>query len=418
MTICLTKGDRMSQKMRKIVRKISGELKRTKGIRYGSVSELSDEYGVRSHIDTTLPSLNVLMCSGDGNEGYDYGVPCGRVTEFAGESESYKTWLIQQISASTMKAGGPVWGFHSEFDLDPKFCHSFWRDAALDIEAGEDLHNMILVTSMDDLKESMQNVFSKIMRVREADKSVPILIYVDSLGALMSAANRERYEAGKDEDLMAAKAKDIHRFFQYFMGDIAKYGVAFVYANHMRANMGGYGRSNKPANDGPLEHYATHRYLLWTKNGDKGSSLGREFTRSRYVTVCENKKRGPKVGNGMTDLMYHHGYGFDYVHSLVEAMMMTGLLYDYKGYRLGTDPGGKVDECKWWPEVKEFFLSFGDEEEVRGLKCVRGVSAKKFNEALSENLEILPKIEKCCYASGPRFDDDKRMGGPVEGREW
>lgn len=394
-----------------LMRSIKTSVSRTKLSNFSSLDEIHEQYGVKFHIPTNLPNFDIIVGTDPENGGY--GLPTGRIVELFGESQTFKSYFINYLGALTLKSGGVVFGMHSEYDVDANFTRQFIEEVNLDYKKVKDRWMSAPVDDIEGLREEMSVIMPKIRELHDKVGDIPVMVFVDSLGALMSRTNSDRYESGEVAQT-GSRGSSLHNFFKSILRDVAKYNVLFVYTNHLRANIGGMGR--QPASDKVLQWYPSIRVKLSAYRSDveKSTSMGVTYEYSQGIRVKLYKKRGRKVADNTCTLIHHEGYGFDVIHSLIEACYLTKLADQSSGlmrFPLERDfEDSKLQ--KIWAEVSEWLLTVegAKESEVRGVGKVALINEKKFRKSVGEELINFAKLEKLCKAIGPAKLDDRRWG--------
>jgi RecA/RadA recombinase len=177
-------------------------------------------------ISTGNYTLNKLI-SGDWHK----GVPLGKVTVFAGESGSGKSFLASGNIVKNAQAQGIfVILIDSENALDKTWLN------ALDVDTGEDKLLKLNVAMIDDVAKIIYD-FVKEYKADYADKSdeerPKVLFVIDSLGMLLTPTDIDQFSKGDLKGDMGRKPKALVTNCVNMFGD---YNIGLVATNHVYAS--------------------------------------------------------------------------------------------------------------------------------------------------------------------------------------
>jgi RecA/RadA recombinase len=180
-------------------------------------------------ISTGNLALNFLI-SGDFNR----GIPLGRVTCFAGESGSGKSFIASgNLVRNAQRQGILPIILDSENALD-----SDWL-SALDVDVSEDKLLKFGVAMVDEVAKFI----SEFMKgYREQYEDVPyeerqkVLFVVDSLGMLLTPTDKDQFEKGDMKGDMGRKPKALTSLVRNSVNLIAGNPVGIVACNHTYAS--------------------------------------------------------------------------------------------------------------------------------------------------------------------------------------
>jgi RecA/RadA recombinase len=180
---------------------------------------------VDSWIDTGSYALNAII-SGSCFK----GIPMGRVTVLAGESQTFKTGFLMRILANAQKLGKTVIIFDSENSVDPESAAA----AGLDIAK-------VKYIPCKTIEQTRNAVFNFLTKVEETKLEGKFIIAVDSLSNLQSEMEYKRMDKDNVSMDMGTKARAMKSLMQTL------------------TNMGGYTRTTVIATshvyDNPAELY-------------------------------------------------------------------------------------------------------------------------------------------------------------------
>ncbi len=180
-------------------------------------------------ISTGNYTLNYLI-SGD----FTQGIPLGKVSVFAGESGSGKSFICSgNIVKNAQDQGCQVVLFDSENALDEEWLQ------ALDVDTSPEKLLRISVSMIDDVAKTMSD-FMKDYRANygdlEYDEMPKLLFVVDSLGMLLTPTDVAQFEKGDMKGDMGRKPKALTALVRNMVNQIAPYPVGIVATNHTYAS--------------------------------------------------------------------------------------------------------------------------------------------------------------------------------------
>lgn len=172
---------------------------------------------VTEWIDTGCYALNAII------SGSCYkGVPKGRVIGFSGPSQSGKSYIINKIIASFLKADDKAHAviFDSESAVDA---------AALE-KCGIDSERVLIfpIEIIEDCKHQAVTLLKKLQKKSHGK----LIIAIDSLGNLMSAKEAKDAEEGKTATDMGNKAKALRSLMRTITMQCAVTETTLLFTNH------------------------------------------------------------------------------------------------------------------------------------------------------------------------------------------
>ena len=180
-------------------------------------------------ISTGNHTLDYLI-SGD----FDGGIPLGKVTVFAGESGSGKSFICSgNIVRNAQKQGCQVVLFDSENALDEQWLH------ALGVETTPDKLLKISVSMIDDVAKAISE-FMKDYKNNYGElpyeEQPKLLFVIDSLGMLLTPTDVAQFEKGDMKGDMGRKPKALASLVRNTVNQIAPYPIGIVATNHTYAS--------------------------------------------------------------------------------------------------------------------------------------------------------------------------------------
>lgn len=180
-------------------------------------------------ISTGNHTLNYLI-SGDFNK----GVPLGKVSVFAGESGSGKSFICSgNLVKNAQDMGCQVVLFDSENALDEDWLH------ALDVDTSPEKLLKINVSMIDDVAKTLAD-FTKEYKANygelDYDDMPKMVFVVDSLGMLLTPTDEAQFERGDMKGDMGRKPKALTALVRNTVNRIAPFPIALIATNHTYAS--------------------------------------------------------------------------------------------------------------------------------------------------------------------------------------
>jgi recombination protein RecA len=176
-------------------------------------------------VSTGNYGLNYLI-SGDFNK----GVPLGKVTVFAGESGSGKSFICSgNLVRHAQQQGIYVVLIDSENALDEKWLH------ALGVDTNESKLLKLNMAMIDDVGKTISEFMKSYKALPETDKP-KVLFIIDSLGMLLTPTDVNQFEAGDMKGDMGRKPKALTALVRNCVNMLGSHNVGLVATNHTYAS--------------------------------------------------------------------------------------------------------------------------------------------------------------------------------------
>ena len=176
-------------------------------------------------ISTGNHALNYLI-SGDFNK----GVPLGKVTVFAGESGSGKSFICSgNLVRHAQEQGIFVVLIDSENALDEAWLH------ALGVDTSESKLLKLNMAMIDDVAKTISE-FMKGYKAMTDDDKPKVLFVIDSLGMLLTPTDVNQFEAGDMKGDMGRKPKALTALVRNCVNMFGNHNVGLVATNHTYAS--------------------------------------------------------------------------------------------------------------------------------------------------------------------------------------
>ncbi len=177
-------------------------------------------------VDTGNYALN-MMISND----FKKGVPLGKVTVFAGESGSGKSFIASgNLIRSCQQQGVYVVLMDSEYALDETWL------ANLGVDTSDDKITRYSVSLVDDCAKIVSNFMeiylAEYANLPEEDQP-PVMFVMDSLGMLSTPTEEKQFNDGEMKGDMGRKAKQLKAFVTQCLKMFGPYKIGLVATNHV-----------------------------------------------------------------------------------------------------------------------------------------------------------------------------------------
>ena len=176
-------------------------------------------------VSTGNYALNYLI-SGDFNK----GVPLGKVTVFAGESGSGKSYICSgNLVRHAQQQGIFVVLIDSENALDEDWLR------ALGVDTSEDKLLKLNMAMIDDVAKTISE-FMKGYKAMNTEDRPKVLFIIDSLGMLLTPTDVNQFEAGDMKGDMGRKPKALTALVRNCVNMFGSHNVGLIATNHTYAS--------------------------------------------------------------------------------------------------------------------------------------------------------------------------------------
>lgn len=301
-----------------------------------SLGDLQEQFGSNFYIPSGMPSFDMyLYHENDLVPKVDsYGLPTGRIVEFYGPSRSFKTYMTNAFSAQCFKMNGLVFNFSVEKDIDMSFVKKVYLDNGVNFEDVESRFAGNVVDTIEEMKTQFQQITKGIEAIKkETEDRFPVLIIMDSYAMLFGDQELKNYESVTDDrhsNNHLSKNKEAADFFRFVSKEIADKDICFLFTNQVRANLKKTGDKKflpdkVPVNNDTLEFFSSLRLQMERAHVNKFNANKEIIGHDLFISITKNRSR--LIGNGRFKLFYHQNHGFDYFSSLLDAMILSGLIF-------------------------------------------------------------------------------------------
>ena len=303
-------------------------------------------------IDTGNYALNYLI-SGQ----FDRGIPLGRVTCFAGESGSGKSFICSgNLVKQAQKQGILPIVLDSENALD-----SDWL-SALGVDVSEDKLMRFGVSMIDEVAKFVSE-FMKGYKDQYSDmpyeERQKVLFVVDSLGMLLTPTDIDQFERGDMKGDMGRKPKALTALVRNAVNLIAGNPVGVVATNHTYASQDMFDPDDK-ISGGQGFIYASSIVVAMRKLKLKEDEDGNKITDVRGIrAACKVMKTRFSKPFESVQIKIPYESGMDPYSGLVELFEKAGLLVKDGNKLKYTQPDGtEIKEFRknWIPEKLQIII--------------------------------------------------------------
>ena len=294
-------------------------------------------------VSTGNYALNYLV-SGDFNR----GIPLGKVTVFAGESGSGKSYFCAgNIVKEAQKQGIFVVLIDSENALDETWL------TALDVDTDEKKLLKLNMSMIDDVAKTVSTFMGDYREMPEEDRP-KVLFVIDSLGMLLTPTDVDQFGKGDLKGDMGRKPKALTALVRNCVNMFGSHNVGLVATNHTYASQDMFDPDDK-ISGGQGFIYASSIVVAMKKLKLKEDQDGKKVTDVRGIrAACKVMKTRYSKPFESVQVKIPYETGMDPYSGLVDLFEKKGLLTQ-QGNRLKyVDSTGKehLDYRKDWTGEK------------------------------------------------------------------
>ena len=287
------------------------------------------------YIDTGSYILNAAL------SGSIYGgVPNNKVTAFAGEQATGKTFFALGVVRQFLNdnpEGGVIY-----FDSEAAVTRDMMESRDIDT-------SRVVVSEPDTIQKFRTvclNIIDKYKDTPEKQRK-PMMMVLDSLGQLSSSKEMEDTAEGKDTRDMT-KAQLIKATFRVIGLKLAKIGVPLIVTNHVYAAVGSYIPMNEIAGGSGLKYTASTIAMLTKKKDKDGTDVV-----GNIIKVNMYKSRLSKE-NKRVEVKLSYQTGLDRYYGLVELAVKYGI-FNKVSTRIELPDGTKTFEKSIYKDAEKYF---------------------------------------------------------------
>jgi RecA/RadA recombinase len=231
------------------------------------------------------------------------GVPNNKITAFAGESATGKTFFVLGIVKAFLDANPEAGVMY--YDTEAAVTKSMMEQRGIDTKR-------VIVAEMDTIQKFRTHALKTLEYYEKSgDKRPPFMMVLDSLGLLSSTKEMEDTSEGKETRDMT-KAQIIKATFRVLTLKLAKVKVPLILTNHVYAAVGAYVPTNEISGGSGLKYAASTIAMLSKKKDKEGTDVV-----GNIVKVKMYKSRLSKE-NSQVEVRLSYDKGLDKYYGLLE----------------------------------------------------------------------------------------------------
>ena len=259
---------------------------------------------VNEYIDTGSYILNGLL-SGSIHK----GLPSNKITAFAGESATGKTFFLLGLCKQflTDNPSGGVLYFESESAMTPEMVEERNIDTKRFVQ--------FPVATIQEFATQCSKVVDKHL---EGGEGKPLLLCLDSLGMLSTAKEVGDVSEGADKVDMT-KARIVKGAFRVLTLKLAKAGIPLLVTNHTYKQVGTMFPTDVMGGGSGLQYAASTIIFLSKRKEKEGTDV------VGNVIHCKNFKSRLTKENKMVDVLLRYDKGLNRYYGLLELAEDAGI---------------------------------------------------------------------------------------------
>lgn len=266
-------------------------------------------------VSTGNYALNYLI-SGD----FHKGVPLGKVTVFAGESGSGKSYFCSaNIVRAAQEQGIFVVLIDSENALDEQWLR------ALNVDTAEDKLLKLSMAMIDDVAKTI-STFMKDYRDLAEEERPKVLFVIDSLGMLLTPTDVDQFNKGDMKGDLGRKPKALTALVRNCVNMFGSHNVGLVATNHTYASQDMFDPDDK-ISGGQGFIYASSIVVAMKKLKLKEDDDGNKITEVRGIrAACKVMKTRYSKPFESVQVKIPYDTGMNPYSGLVDLAEKKGLL--------------------------------------------------------------------------------------------
>jgi len=250
-------------------------------------------------IDTGSYALNAVL------SGSIYGgVPNNKVTAFAGESATGKTFFVLGIVKQFLDAnpeGGVIY-----FDTEAAVTRQMMESRGVDTKR-------VVISEPDTIQKFRHTALQIVDKysTQAESKRKPMMMVLDSLGQLSSTKEMEDTAEGKETKDMT-KAAILKATFRVLNLKLAKIGVPLIVTNHVYDVVGAYVPTKEMSGGSGLKYTASTIVMLSKKKDKDGTEVVGNIVKAKLVKSRLTKE------NAVVEVKITYSKGLDRYYGLLD----------------------------------------------------------------------------------------------------
>jgi RecA/RadA recombinase len=270
----------------------------TKGI---DNTTILDEGGNSSEFSGTIDTGSYILNAVVSGSIYG-GVPNNKITAFAGESATGKTFFVLGVLKQFLDDnpdGGVIY-----FDTEAAVTKKMMADRGIDTKR-------VVISEPQSIEEFRTNAVRMLDSYNEGDEKPPMMMVLDSLGMLSSEKELEDTAAGTNKRDMT-KAQLLRGTFRVLSLKLAKANVPMLVTNHVYDVVGAYIPTKEISGGSGLKYAASSIVMLGKKKDKDGKDVI-----GNIIKATMHKSRFTKE-NKQVEVKLSFDKGLDRYYGLLE----------------------------------------------------------------------------------------------------
>ena len=230
------------------------------------------------------------------------GVPNNKITAFAGESATGKTFFVLGIIQQFLNNnpdGGVIY-----FDTEAAVTKNMMQTRGIDTKR-------VIISEPQSIEEFRTNAVRMLESYNDGDEKPPMMMVLDSLGMLSSVKELEDVESGKQARDMT-KAQLLRGTFRVLSLKLAKANVPLLVTNHVYDVVGAYIPTKEISGGSGLKYAASSIAMLSKKKDKDGTDVV-----GNIIKVTMHKSRFTKE-NKRVEVKLSYDKGLDRYYGLLD----------------------------------------------------------------------------------------------------
>lgn len=230
------------------------------------------------------------------------GVPNNKITAFAGESATGKTFFVLGVIQQFLKDnpdGGVIY-----FDTEAAVTKNMMQTRGIDTKR-------VIISEPQSIEEFRTNAVRMLDAYNDGDDKPPMMMVLDSLGMLSSVKELEDVESGKQARDMT-KAQLLRGTFRVLSLKLAKANVPLLVTNHVYDVVGAYVPTKEISGGSGLKYAASSIAMLSKKKDKDGTDVV-----GNIIKVTMHKSRFTKE-NKRVEVKLSYDKGLDRYYGLLD----------------------------------------------------------------------------------------------------
>lgn len=300
-------------------------------------------------IDTGSYLLNALLSGSIFG-----GVPNNKVTAFAGESATGKTFFVLGIVKQFLDSNPDAGVMY--YDTEAAITREMMEDRGIDTRR-------VIIAEPQTIQQFRHHAIKSIDMYDKTpkDKRPPFMFVLDSLGLLSTTKELEDISAGAETRDMT-KSQVIKAAFRVLTLKLAKAGIPMLVTNHVYEVIGAY-MPTKEMGGGTGLKYAASTIVYLGKKKERDSN---KEVIGNIIKASTFKSRLSKE-NKVAEILLTYDKGLDRYYGLIDLAIKYNI-FTKEGSRIGVSDGKKVYAKTIYQTPTEYFT---DEIMARLDECAK-----------------------------------------------